>query len=182
MSKIGLFYGSSTSNTEYIADEIRDLIESHLGSSSIEVINIGNSDINALLDYDYLILGIPTWDIGELQVDWDIKWDALESLNLHGHKVAIFGLSDQYGYPTTFQDAMGMLAETVLANGAELCGFWKVEGYEFEDSLGLSLDGTAFMGLALDEDNQHELTPQRLQVWTNQVLVEFGLLEKAPAQ
>lgn len=179
MSRIGLFYGSSTSNTDNIAYEIADLIQVRFGPDSIDIHNVGSSDLSEMLNYSYLILGIPTWDIGELQADWDIKWDELRALDLSGRKVAIFGLGDQYGYPDTFQDAIGILGEEVLTRGGELVGAWSTEGYDFEDSLGLTLDGNAFMGLALDEDNQSDLTPDRLRRWIDQVINEFDLLEKA---
>ena len=120
MSKIGLFYGSSTSHTDYVAYDIQSTIAAQLGADAIAIHNVGNTDLSEMLGYSFLILGIPTWDIGQLQADWDIKWSDLEALDLSGHKVAIFGLGDQYGYPDTFQDAAGFLAETVLALGGEL--------------------------------------------------------------
>lgn len=178
MSRIGLFYGSSTSSTEYVAYELRDTINALLEADVVEVHNIGSTSAAQINEYDTLIFGIPTWNIGELQDDWDIFWADLANVDFPGKKVAIFGLGDQYGYPDTFQDALGILAEEVLAQGGELVGFWSIEGYEFEESLGLTVDGQSFKGLALDEDNQRDLTPRRIQQWSNQILIEFGLLEK----
>lgn len=174
--KIGLFYGSSTSRTEYIAYELQEVIN-NLQADTVDVYNIGQSQPEMLKQYTYLIFGIPTWDIGELQADWDIFWPNLEKLDFTGKKVAIFGLGDQYGYPDTFQDAMGILAQEVLAHGGELVGYTSINGYEFEDSIALSIDGDAFMGLSLDEDNQSDLTPDRLNQWAAQILSEFGLRE-----
>lgn len=178
MAKIGVFFGSSTSQTEYVAYDIRDMIDARLGPDTAAIHNVGNSDIGEMLNYTHLILGIPTWDIGQLQVDWDIKWDELESLDLTGHKVAVFGMGDQYGYPDTYLDAAGMLAETVLALGGELVGYMPVdESYQFGHSL--FTEGEYFMGLALDEDHQPKLTKVRLDVWIEQVLTAFGLNEAA---
>lgn len=178
MSRIGLFYGSSTSQTEYVAYDIRDMIDARLGPDTVAFFNVGNSDISEMREYTYLILGIPTWDIGQLQADWDIMWDDLEALDLTGHKVAIFGLGDQYGYPDTYLDAAGMLAETVLALGGELVGYTPVaESYQFGHSL--FTEGKSFMGLALDEDHQPKLTKERLNAWIEQVLTAFGLSEEA---
>lgn len=175
--KIGLFYGSSTSHTEYVAYEIQEAIN-NLIADCVDVHNIGHSKAEQLEAYPYLILGIPTWDIGELQADWDIFWPTLEKMNLSSKKVAIFGLGDQYGYAETFQDAMGILAEEVLECGAELVGYTSIESYEFSDSIALSLDKDQFMGLSLDEDNQSDLTAERITSWAKQVLSEFGLLEE----
>lgn len=180
MAKIGLFYGSSTSHTEYVAYELRDLINATY-PDMVDVHNVGMADAARINSYDYLIFGIPTWNIGELQDDWDVFWSDLKQVDFPGKKIAVFGLGDQYGYPDTFQDALGILGEEVLALGGELVGFWSVEGYEFEESLGLTADRQAFMGLSLDEDNQSDLTPQRLHQWSEQVLAEFGLMEKATA-
>ncbi|MBZ0300837.1 MAG: flavodoxin [Anaerolineae bacterium] len=178
MAKIGVFFGSSTSQTEYVAYDIRDMIDAQLGPDTVTIHNVGSSDLHEMLDYTDLILGIPTWDIGQLQVDWDIKWDELESLDLTGHKVAVFGMGDQYGYPDTYLDAAGMLAETVLALGGELVGYTPVdESYQFGHSL--FTDGDSFMGLALDEDHQPKLTKERLDAWVEQVLTAFGLNEAA---
>lgn len=179
MTAIGLFFGSSTSMTEYVAYDIRDTIEARLGADVIAIHNVGNTDLDKMLEYDDLILGIPTWDIGQLQADWDIKWDELISLDLSGHKVAVFGLGDQYGYPDTYLDAAGLLAETVRELGGELVGYTSTEGYQFGHSLFIE-DG-CFMGLALDEDHQPKMTKARVESWINEVLAAFGLGEATSA-
>ncbi|STE83833.1 flavodoxin II [Escherichia coli] len=51
-----------------------------------------------------LILGIPTWDFGEIQEDWEAVWDQLDDLNLEGKIVALYGLGDQLGYGEWFLD------------------------------------------------------------------------------
>jgi len=52
-------------------------------------------------------------------------------------------------------------------------GLWPNEGYEFDDSA--ALVGDKFLGLSLDEDNQSDLTPQRVEAWVSQLKEEFGL-------
>ena len=104
---IGLFYGSSTCYTEMAAEKIRDAIQQKLPSISINVHNIADDCISSLKDYKYLILGIPTWDYGELQEDWENHWQALDNIDLSDKQVALFGLGDQIGYPQWFQDALG---------------------------------------------------------------------------
>ncbi len=42
--------------------------------------------------YDVLILGIPTWDFGEIQEDWLEIWEALPNLNLANKIIAMYGL------------------------------------------------------------------------------------------
>jgi flavodoxin I len=52
-------------------------------------------------------------------------------------------------------------------------GFWPTDGYEHEASL--AVKNGKFVGLALDEDNQAELTEERIQKWVTQIKAEFGL-------
>lgn len=46
-----------------------------------------------------MIVGASTWFDGELPTYWDELVPELESLDLKGKKVAIFGLGDQKNYP-----------------------------------------------------------------------------------
>ena len=52
-------------------------------------------------------------------------------------------------------------------------GYWSAEGYEFNESKALK-DGK-FVGLAIDEDNQSELTDSRIESWVAQIKPAFGL-------
>ena len=174
LSKIGLFYGSSTCYTEFVAEKIAE----KLGKDMIDVHNIATTPIEMMQDYTLLIFGIPTWDYGELQEDWDAIWDDMENLDLTGHTVAIFGLGDQIGYPTWFQDALGYLYHKLNTMGVIVTGLWPNEGYEFSDSKGLTADRTHFLGLALDEENQPKLTEHRLNTWLLQVKESFEAAEE----
>jgi flavodoxin II len=158
---VGLFYGSTTCYTEIVAERIQEL----LGPNRIDINNISQVNINKTDLYDFIIFGIPTWDYGELQEDWDLIWDDLSELDFNGKTVAIFGLGDQVGYAQWFQDAIGYLAMQLQSQGAILVGHWPNEGYVFDASKGLTPDSKYFYGLALDEENQAELTDQRLQQW-----------------
>lgn len=57
--------------------------------------------------YPYLILACPTWEIGQLQEDWDSFIDELQDVDYTGKKVAYVGLGNADGYPDTFIDAPG---------------------------------------------------------------------------
>jgi len=168
---IGLFYGSSTCYTEMAAEKIRD----EIGESQVDVFNIADTPIIEAQFYDYLIMGIPTWDYGELQEDWEEIWPDIDELDLSGKKVALFGLGDQVGYPEWFLDAMGYLHNKLKARGAHMVGYWQNRGYEFDASKALTDDEQYFVGLALDEENEFELTAQRVAEWCRQLLIEFGL-------
>ncbi len=126
----------------------------------LTVHNIADGPITILQQYEHLIIGCPTWDIGQLQADWDKAYNKLDTLDLSGKQVAIFGLGDQYGYPDSYCDAIGILAKKFASLGAELVGFTPTEGYEFTYSEGVK-DGQ-FLGLALDEDNESDKSPLRV--------------------
>lgn len=170
-AKIGLFYGSSTCYTEIAGEKIRRQIGEH----RVDVFNIADTPIIAAEFYPYLIFGIPTWDYGELQEDWEEIWPELDELNLQGKRVALYGLGDQIGYPEWFLDAMGYLHEKLVICGAKMVGYWPNSHYEFEASKALTADQRHFVGLALDEENEFNLTDERIGLWCRQILGEFGL-------
>lgn len=172
MSKeIGLFYGSTTGNTEDIAE----LIAIEAGSERVAIHDIAAEGIEALDQYRFLILGIPTWDYGELQEDWSDVWAELDDKELSGVTCALFGLGDQVGYGEWFLDSMGALHDKLVSRGARLVGYWPVSGYDFEASKALTEDKQQFVGLAIDEDCQGQQSGARVARWVPQVLSEFGL-------
>ncbi|PSB48900.1 flavodoxin FldA [Cyanosarcina cf. burmensis CCALA 770] len=170
MAKIGLFYGTQTSNTQTAAETIQ---KEFGGDSVVELNDVSKAEPNDFNNYSYIIIGCPTWNVGELQSDWEDFYDELDDIDFTGKKVAYFGEGDQVGYPDTFQDAMGMLEEKIVELGGETVGYWSTEGYEFTDSKALR-DGK-FVGLAWDEDNQSDLTGERIETWVNQLKQEFGI-------
>ena len=51
--------------------------------------------------------------------------------------------------------------------------YWPSEWYEFEASRALNEDKTLFCGLAIDEDQQFELTDKRVSDWIRQIVNEY---------
>jgi flavodoxin I len=177
VQKVGLFYGSSTGITEYVASKIQGAWQA-AGLEALEAINIGQvKNLTRLLAFDNLILGIPTWNIGQLQDDWDILFPQLDMLDFSGKKVALFGVGDQYGYPDNFLDAVGILGNKLIERGTTLIGRWYDEHYEFAASIAF-VDGK-FMGLGIDEDHQANLTNSRIQQWITQISMEFAPQSKS---
>lgn len=168
---VALFYGSSTCYTEMAAEKIR----TELGEDQVDIFNIVDEPLITALFYEHIILGIPTWDYGELQEDWEEIWDEIDELDFHGKTVAIYGLGDQIGYPEWFQDALGYLHNKIARLGATMVGYWPSSGYEFESSKALSADGSHFVGLALDDETQFALSAERIRSWCAQLRREFPL-------
>jgi flavodoxin II len=169
--KIGLFYGSSTCYTEMAAEKIRGII----GKDLVNIHNVKETPLSFMEDYDLLLLGISTWDFGEIQEDWNELWEDIATTPMKGKVVALFGLGDQEGYGEWFLDAMGLLHDELKTAGAEFVGFWpNDDSYEFEASKALTEDQSQFVGLALDEDSQYELSDERIATWVEQVLIEYS--------
>jgi flavodoxin I len=169
METIGLFYGSSTGNTKDAAERIR----AAMGDGVVRMHNITGVKAEAMDAFDILILGTSTWGFGDLQDDWAaFQWE-LPKVHWAGKRVALFGVGDQYGYADTFVDAMGLLHEKLVAAGAQIVGAWPAQDYDFEASCA-HRDGQ-FVGLALDADNQSDLTASRIKEWVRQVRGELGL-------
>ncbi len=168
---IGLFYGSTTGNTESVAE----LIAEQIGFDQVHRIDIAADGLESVAEYEHLILGIPTWDFGELQEDWDDLWQVLDAAEVQGKTCAVFGLGDQIGYGEWFVDAVGLLHDRMKGKGARMVGYWSTEGYDFEESKALTADGKQFVGLAIDEDCQHGETQERVEKWCAQVMSEFGM-------
>ena len=168
MEKIGIFWGSSTDNTTMAAEFIKEYLE--MNDFEVEAYNIEDIDVEKILDFNNIIIGCPTWHIGELQEDWDLEY---EKLDFSGKKAAFFGCGDQVGYPANFLDAIGMLAKPFIKNGGELIGKCDRDNYEFTDSVALDSDDR-LMGLGLDYDNDDEDTAaEYMAVWLEDLIVEF---------
>jgi len=166
---IGLFYGSTNGATAAGAELIEQAFAAR--GVTVELFDIADYLLETMLDFDYLILGVSTWNVGQLQKDWEAVYAELDELELNGKQVALFGLGDQVGYPDNFLDALFFVADKARERGAHLVGDWPVAGYSFTQSW--AVEEGRFLGLALDEDNQPDLTQARVTAWVEQLLGEF---------
>lgn len=169
---IGLFYGSTNGNTAAVAQLIQREFADQ-AKVKVELFDVADYYLEEMLDFDYLILGIPTWNVGQLQRDWDAIVEEFDEVDLQGKTAALFGLGDQVGYPETFGDGVFFLADRLESRGTKLVGAWPTDGYAFTGSWALR-DGR-FIGLMIDEDNQRDLTQERVTAWVRQLVNEFGL-------
>lgn len=165
MEKIGIFYGSSTGNTEKVADLILNLF----GDEAMSL-NVEDATAEDVAQFPYLIFGVSTWEIGEMQDDWQEFLEELSKVDLAGKKVAIFGLGDQEAYGESFGDAVAKVYD-IIAGKATVVGQWPLDGYDFVESEAVK-DGM-FMGLMIDEDNQKEMTAGRVKAWVEILKKEF---------
>ncbi len=170
MDNIGLFYGSDTGVTDDITKDLVALWE----HDNLEVMEIGDATKEDLSKYNKLILGLSTWYDGDLQSAWEAFFDEFKTIDFTGKTVAIYGLGDQIGYAEYFVDGIGILAKEIISNGGKMIGCWPTEGYRFTDSVALVPNNEdLFYGLAIDHDNESQLTDSRLTKWLHQVAQEF---------
>ena len=169
--KVALIFGSSTGNTESVAD----MIKKELGGKLELVKNVKDITAHDFAIPEALILGVPTWHIGEMQDDWAVLLPEIDKVNpsVEGKKVALFGLGDGKGYPDTYVDAMQELWEKFETRGAKLVGLWPTDGYIFQKSKAI-LKGK-FLGLVIDVENQDALTAGRVKSWVSQIRNELSL-------
>tara|TARA_R110001583_G_scaffold54_6_gene613 strand:- start:1615 stop:2178 length:564 start_codon:yes stop_codon:yes gene_type:complete len=168
--RTGIIFGTDTGNTEDIANRISEQLKQY--DIEADIHNISDTSPEQFSHYDLLILGIPTWDFGGIQGDWDDFESALQPLDLTRQVIALYGLGDQFGYGDYFVDAMGWLYNHLKHSGAQFVGYWPTSGYEFDASLATLEDGRLFCGLAIDEDQQFELTDERVNRWVSQIVSE----------
>lgn len=171
MADIGLFFGSDDGNTESIAFRI----QKRFSAEVCEVHDVSEVTQLEFTEYEKIILGIPTWDFGQIQSDWEEFWDDISEVDFTGKTVALYGLGDQFGYGDFFLDALGMLHDVIKKNGAKVVGYWSTEGYEFDASKAKVEGEDRFVGLGIDEDQQPEQTASRLSLWCAQLQEEFSL-------
>ena len=169
--KIGLFYGSDTGCTEDITQDLVAIWK----TDELIVKEINTASIEDFKQYDILILGLSTWYDGDLQSDWEDFFDDFQKIDFTSKKIALYGLGDQIGYGEYFVDGIGILAKVILQNGGEIIGHWPTEGYTFDESLAVIEDNPDyFYGLAIDDDNEHELNDERLRKWISQIKKELN--------
>jgi len=109
MSKIGFFYGSHTGKTESIAS----MIQAQLGTDVVDIHAILDVTVGDFADYQDLIIGVLTWNVGELSSDWEDFFPDLDDIDFQGKIVAYFVVGDQTGYPDRVHETIGILEEKI---------------------------------------------------------------------
>lgn len=173
-NKIAIVYGSTTGSIENSAE----IIAEALAPYPVQLFDISVDEIN-IDDFDVVLFGISTWEYGGMQEDWIEHFPAFIELDVSGKMCALFGQGDQDGYDEWFQDALGDVHEVLVEKEAYIVGYWPNEGYDFKASRGLTEDGKQFLGLSLDDDNQPELTEERINTWVEQLKVSIKEFELA---
>jgi flavodoxin I len=167
MANIGIFYGSTTGNTEKVAN----LIQEAFSEDKADIYNVEIAESGDIQKYPWIIFGVSTWGVSDLQDDFEDFLQVLEKVDFSGKKVALFGLGDQSTYTDSFVDAMGILYEWLKKRGVKIVGSVSRKGYSFTGSMAL-VKGK-LVGLAIDEEFESDLTGDRVNAWVELLKNEF---------
>lgn len=164
MSNTAVFFGSSTGNTEAAAKQIAEKLDA-------EIFDVSENPGAEIANFENLVFGTSTWGIGDLQDDWDGFISDVENADLNGKTVAIFGCGDAESYADSFVDGIGKIYKAVKEKDCKVVGFVDTDGYDYDFSEA-EVDGK-FCGLPIDEDNQDDLSDERINAWIETIKAEF---------
>ena len=173
MSKTALFYSPEGGNVNRVTNKLGELI----GNDRVDIIPVKEVEKGDVDKFDQVILlgstvGADHWD-NEIVVDeWIEFFMKIKEISFEKKKVAIIGLGNSVLYPEHFADGMAVLYERIIKQNAEILGFVDAKDYDFTDSEAVN-DDSFFCGLAIDEDNEAELTTERLEKWISSLKSDF---------
>lgn len=127
MKKATIIFGSTTGNTEIVADQIA----ANLTGYEVQVVYVTDAKDDSLVQgADLVIYGCSTMGLGELQEDFVPYYEnRMTTALLKGKDVAVFGLGDKENYEDYFCWSADLLSKKVTACGANLvCPPLKVDG------------------------------------------------------
>ena len=165
MSKTALFYSPQGGSVNKVANKLVEMI----GNEKVDIIPVKEVEKGDLHKYDKIILvgstvGADHWN-NEIVVDeWPEFFTKIKEISFEKKKVAIVGLGNSVLYPEHFADGMAVLYKRIIQQNGEILGFVDAKDYDFTDSEAVNDEGF-FCGLPIDEDNEAELTTERLEKW-----------------
>jgi len=173
MKKIALMFWPEEGNV----DETGEKIAARFGENEIIKLSIIHTTKEILKEYDNWIVGGSTvgshvWEDADDSNKWHGFFKMLDEIDTTGKVVAFYGLGDQILYPHHFVDGLGVFQEEFEKRNIKIVGQWSAEGYNFSDSEGIS--NGYFFGLALDQDQQRELSDERIDRWLEIIKKEFN--------
>ena len=165
MSKTALFYSPVGGNVNYVTNKLGEMI----GNDKVDIIPVKEVEKGDLSKYDQVILlgstvGADHWSNETIVDEWPEFFTKIMEISFEKKKVAIVGLGNSVLYPSHFVDGMAVLYERLTKQNAKVLGKVEKKGYDFTDSEAVNDDGL-LCGLPIDEDNEEELTAERLENW-----------------
>ena len=128
MANVLIVYGSTTGNTESVANEVAEIIKG--GGNDVTVLDAGKASPAGLCaGRDCVLFGCSTWgdDSIEFQDDFIPLFEAFDSIGASGVKVAAFGCGDSSytyfcGAVDSINEKLGELGAKIVAPGLKIDG------------------------------------------------------------
>ena len=173
MSNTAIFYSPEGGNVNRVAIKLREII----GNDKVDLFPVREVEPGDLNKYSQIIfigstVGADHWSNDPVLNEWPEFFRKIAEISFEDKKAAIVGLGNSVLYPQHFADGMAHLYKNIKEKNAKISGFVSAEGYTFEDSEALNDEGF-FCGLPLDEDNEEELTAERLEKWVSKLKPDF---------
>lgn len=174
MSKTAIFFSPEGGSVNQVAKKLGKMI----GNDKADIIPVKDAGKDDVMNYSQVILvgstvGADHWSNETVLNEWPGFFARIAGVSFEDKKVAIVGLGNSVLYPEHFADGMAYLHKEITAKNAQVFGFVDSEGYTFEDSEAVNDEGV-FCGLPLDEDNEEELTDERLEGWLSRLGSDFA--------
>ncbi|TKG94542.1 flavodoxin [Puteibacter caeruleilacunae] len=170
MKKVALIYWPQGGSVERCANIINDKLQ----DCNVEFHCLEDVKAGDLAKFDSIVLGGSTvgadhWSNDQNQDEWTFLFSEMEKeqVDLKDKTIALFGLGNQMLYPNHFVDGMITIKKAFEKFGVKTVGPWPTDGYDFNESQAIEDD--KFVGLALDEDSQPELTEERIDEWLHMI-------------
>ena len=173
MSKTAIFFSPEGGNVDSVANKLGELI----GNDKVDIIPVKEAGKGDIHKYTKIILvgstvGTDHWNNEVIVNEWPDFFAKTEEIGFENKKLALVGLGNSVLYPEHFADGMAVLYERIIQQNGEVLGFFDAKDYDYTDSESLNDEGL-FCGLAIDEDNEPELTTERLEKWISILKPDF---------
>lgn len=163
MKKTGIFYGSTTGNTEDVAM----MIGERLGVNPSDIHDVADTAPSAVGNYDVMLFGCSTWGDGDMQDGMHDFLDGVMAMSLAGKKAAVFGCGDE-SMTETFCNGVGEMYRMLSSTGVEMIGGeFNTDGYKY-DHTDADVDGK-IVGLLIDNMNHPDLTARKVEQWCDTI-------------
>ena len=128
MSKVLIVFGSSTGNTESIAQKLAELVTA--GGHEVKLLNAADASAQNLADgFDAVLFGCSAWGMEDLEMQDDFAslFEDFDSMGLAGRKVAAFASGDtEYehfcGAVPAIEERAKELGAVIIADGLKMEG------------------------------------------------------------
>lgn len=173
MSKTVILFSPEGGNVNSVANKLGELI----GNDKVDIIPVKEVEEGDIGNYNKIILvgstvGADHWDNEIIVDEWPEFFTKIKDISFENKKFAIVGLGNSVLYPEHFVDGMAVLYERILQQNGEALGKVDSNDYDFTDSEAVNDEGV-FCGLPIDEDNEAELTTERLEKWISILKPDF---------